>query len=167
VKSMCRIALKCPGADRVSRGSSGRHCRKHASARFRHLMPRPHQRNSHSRTSSVVNYERTATNASDGSINRYYAPSTGQFLSVDPLDAMTGQPYGYSDEDPVNGSDPTGLAFSGALADSFNPFSQNEPCARVESATPIHVGAVLDPHDPYDSFVDVESIDDAVSAPTR
>jgi hypothetical protein len=37
------------------------------------------------RTSTGISYERAATNASDGSINRYYDPTTGQFLSVDPL----------------------------------------------------------------------------------
>jgi RHS repeat-associated protein len=41
--------------------------------------------------------------------NRYYDPTTGQFLSVDPLNAMTQQPYSYTDDDPINGTDPTGL----------------------------------------------------------
>jgi RHS repeat-associated protein len=40
---------------------------------------------------------------------RYYNPATGQFLSVDPLVAQTGQPYTYAGADPVNLSDPTGL----------------------------------------------------------
>jgi len=42
-------------------------------------------------------------------VNRYYDPSTGQFLSVDPLVGVTDQPYQYVGGDPVNGSDPLGL----------------------------------------------------------
>jgi RHS repeat-associated protein len=42
-------------------------------------------------------------------INRYYDPTTGQFLSVDPDAAETGQPYAYTGDDPVNGTDPLGL----------------------------------------------------------
>jgi uncharacterized protein RhaS with RHS repeats len=44
------------------------------------------------RTSTGISYERAATNASDGSINRYYDPTTGQFLSVDPLVAQPDSP---------------------------------------------------------------------------
>jgi len=40
---------------------------------------------------------------------RYYEPATGQFLSRDPMVAMTGSPYGYVDGDPLNGTDPLGL----------------------------------------------------------
>ena len=40
---------------------------------------------------------------------RYYDPTTGQFLSVDPLVAETGQPYSYANDDPINETDPTGL----------------------------------------------------------
>jgi RHS repeat-associated protein len=40
---------------------------------------------------------------------RYYDPATAQFLTRDPLEAMTGSPYGYVDGDPLDGSDPSGL----------------------------------------------------------
>jgi RHS repeat-associated protein len=43
-------------------------------------------------------------------VNRFYDPGTGQFVSVDPLVDVTGQPYAYTGDDPVNESDPTGLA---------------------------------------------------------
>ena len=43
-------------------------------------------------------------------IGRYYDPGTGQFPSVDPLVDETGQPYGYTGGDPLNGSDPSGMA---------------------------------------------------------
>jgi len=42
-------------------------------------------------------------------VHRYYDPATGQFLSSDPLVNITGQPYAYSNDDPVNESDPLGL----------------------------------------------------------
>lgn len=40
--------------------------------------------------------------------DRYYDPSTAQFLSVDPDVQQTGQPYEFADGDPVNNSDPSG-----------------------------------------------------------
>lgn len=43
-------------------------------------------------------------------INRYYDPGTGQFISVDPLVDDTGQPYAYAEDDPIDSSDPAGLA---------------------------------------------------------
>jgi RHS repeat-associated protein len=39
---------------------------------------------------------------------RWYDSSTGQFLTPDPLDELTGHPYVYADDSPVNLSDPSG-----------------------------------------------------------
>ncbi len=52
-------------------------------------------------------------------VNRYYDPSTGQFLSVDPLVGVTDQPYQYVGGDPVNGSDPLGLCNWNPISGSF------------------------------------------------
>jgi RHS repeat-associated protein len=41
--------------------------------------------------------------------NRYQDPSSGVFLSVDPLIGGTGRPYDYANNNPVAISDPTGL----------------------------------------------------------
>jgi RHS repeat-associated protein len=41
-------------------------------------------------------------------VHRYYDPATGQFLSIDPLVAQTGSPYGYAEADPIDASDPSG-----------------------------------------------------------
>jgi hypothetical protein len=46
-------------------------------------------------------------------VNRYYDPTTGQFISVDPMVNTTGQSYSYTGNDPVNGTDPLGLCFLG------------------------------------------------------
>ncbi len=43
--------------------------------------------------------------------NRYYDPSTAQFLTEDPLQAITQQSYGYAGDDPLDQSDPSGLCF--------------------------------------------------------
>jgi RHS repeat-associated protein len=40
---------------------------------------------------------------------RWYDPATAQFLTVDPLAAITGEPYNYANNNPLNQTDPTGL----------------------------------------------------------
>jgi hypothetical protein len=40
---------------------------------------------------------------------RTYDPSTAQFLTVDPLEAITGAPYSYAHDNPLNFTDATGL----------------------------------------------------------
>lgn len=54
---------------------------------------------------------------------RYYDPTTGQFLTRDPLESLTGEAYGYASNDPANYSDPTGtfpwLAAIGAAVGGF------------------------------------------------
>jgi RHS repeat-associated protein len=47
---------------------------------------------------------------------RHYDPTTGQFTTVDPLVAITEEPYGYVGGNPANRWDPSGL-------DWYNPFS--------------------------------------------
>ena len=42
-------------------------------------------------------------------VHRYYDPTTGEFLTVDPDVASTRQPYFYAGDDPVNATDPSGL----------------------------------------------------------
>ncbi len=55
-----------------------------------------------------MNYGRTASNSSDGSVGRYYDPQSGQFISVDPLVILTGLPYSYTGGNPVNQVDQNG-----------------------------------------------------------
>jgi RHS repeat-associated protein len=47
---------------------------------------------------------------------RYYDPATAQFLTVDPALEMTRSPYAYTDGNPLNETDPTGLGFWDSLA---------------------------------------------------
>jgi RHS repeat-associated protein len=61
-------------------------------------------------------------------LHRYYDPSTGQFLSVDPLVDVTGQPYAYAGGDPVNRSDPRGTDWvSDEDGGGLNPGTQGAP----------------------------------------
>jgi RHS repeat-associated protein len=50
---------------------------------------------------------------------REYDPATAQFLSVDPLEPITGEPYSYAGDNPVNGGDPMGLCNGNPLSGSF------------------------------------------------
>jgi len=54
-------------------------------------------------------------------VNRYYDPQSGQFVSVDPLVAVTGAAYGYSKQDPINSNDPLGLSTSSCLGNPLFP----------------------------------------------
>jgi hypothetical protein len=45
------------------------------------------------------------------SINRYYDPTTDEFLSIDPDVAQTDQPYVFTNDDPLNAEDPLGLCW--------------------------------------------------------
>ena len=49
---------------------------------------------------------------------RTYDPTTAQFLSVDPIAAITGAPYNYARDNPLNHGDASGLS-------SWNPFSES------------------------------------------
>ena len=64
------------------------------------------------------------------SFKRYYDPTTGQFLSVDPLVAATNQPYQYAEDDPANESDPTGLASAGTICGQYG--SGSSQCAAAQ-----------------------------------
>ena len=59
-----------------------------------------------------LGYAGQLTNEQSGLIYiraRFYDPVTGQFLTRDPLVAITGAPYGYAETNPLNFTDPTGL----------------------------------------------------------
>jgi RHS repeat-associated protein len=51
---------------------------------------------------------------------RWYDPSTGEFLSVDPAFNATLDAYGYSDENPLDATDPSGLMLSAGGAGICN-----------------------------------------------
>jgi len=62
----------------------------------------------HRPRSAVVRHRCRKGIARERRVDRYYDPATDQFLSVDPDVAETGQPYAFTNDDPVNESDPLG-----------------------------------------------------------
>jgi tripartite motif-containing protein 71 len=65
-----------------------------------------------------LGYDGQYTNSDTGLIYlraREYDPSTAQFLSRDPLEAVSGEPYAYAADNPLNIGDPTGLLFGISL----------------------------------------------------
>jgi RHS repeat-associated protein len=65
-------------------------------------------------TTTPLGYDGQYTSSDTGLIYmraRVYDPATAQFLSVDQLNAITGEPYNYAGDNPVNEADPTGLWF--------------------------------------------------------
>ena len=54
-------------------------------------------------------YEFSRPSAVTSVINRYYDPATDQFISVDPAVAQTNLPYLFTNDDPLNATDPLGF----------------------------------------------------------
>jgi len=52
-------------------------------------------------------------------VNRYYDPSSYQFLSIDPKVGTTLQPYAFVGGDPLNSEDPLGLSVFSAIGNFF------------------------------------------------
>ena len=79
-------------------------------SRFENVCRRQGGDSNHRRArSGGVRRPCTATRANGGRVDRYYDPSTDQFLSVDPDVAETGQPYAFTGDDPLNATDPDGM----------------------------------------------------------
>jgi hypothetical protein len=67
--------------------------------------------------------ERPWPHAVTSVINRYYDPTTDQFMSIDPEVATTDQPYVFTNDDPLNAGDPLGLG-GGGTCDNTNAAKQ-------------------------------------------
>jgi RHS repeat-associated protein len=65
-------------------------------------------------------------------LNRYYDPSTDQFLSIDPDVAETGQPYVYTNDDPLNSADPLGLRPDGSSASMSTTLLSYKPTVQIQ-----------------------------------
>jgi RHS repeat-associated protein len=64
-------------------------------------------------STTPLGYDAQYTSQDTGLIylrNRVYDPSTAQFLTVDPLEKLTGAPYNYAQDNPLTFADPDGLA---------------------------------------------------------
>jgi len=82
---------------------------------------------------------------------RYYDPSTEQFISRDPLSSVTREPYAYVRDNPLNGTDPTGLC-------NVNPFSGDSCLGQAAGAAgpvakeALHIALDLAAVPPYAAY---------------
>jgi len=85
--------------------------------------------------------------------NRHYDPTTGVFVSVDPLVTLTGEPYIYGAANPVTYSDPSGLCagsevFDYCITNDGNVLDQGTarlaPATNVNGASPAAVADAID-----------------------
>jgi RHS repeat-associated protein len=75
-------------------------------------------------TTTPLGYDAQYTSSDTGLLYmraRTYDPTTGQFLTVDPLDVITREPYSYTGDNPVNNVDPTGLLCAFGYCLGFHP----------------------------------------------
>jgi hypothetical protein len=70
-------------------------------------------------------------------INRYYDPTTDQFLSVDPAVAQTNQPFVFANDNPLNVSDPLGLSWWNPVSWSTNTWENIATVSAVVAVLPI------------------------------
>ena len=85
---------------------------------------------------------RTMKLASECSINRYYDPTTDQFLSIDPHVQTTDQPYVFTNDDPLNAEDPLGIyAISGTGQNSFTTTTLNKETHTIKTTTIVTSGS--------------------------
>ncbi len=69
-------------------------------------------------TTTALGYDGQYTNSDTGLVYlraREYDPTTAQFLSVDPLTKLTGAPYTYAGDNPLNEGDRSGLVSFGTV----------------------------------------------------
>jgi RHS repeat-associated protein len=111
--------------------------------------------------------------------NRYYDSNTDAFLTVDPLEADTGQPYEYANDNPINDADPSGEQLASMdTADAAKTVAWcNEYASACAASSPTPgdfaaalltivapediAGDVLDGADAADAGTDATTADDA------
>ena len=91
----------------------------------------------------ISDYEALATRAVTLVVNRYYDPTTDQFLSIDPDVAQTDEPYVFTNDDPLNLADPWGLFASGGNGQSA--FVTQTASKKVTETTIVETGGSKPP----------------------
>jgi hypothetical protein len=84
-------------------------------------------------SSNGVHRPGVSTRTNGGRVDRYYDPVTGQFLTVDPDVAESGQPYAFTGDDPLNATDPLG---------SIVNQGPGEPMAGVSAKSAVHADTI-------------------------
>ena len=75
--------------------------------------------------------------------HRDYDPTTGTFITIDPLVATTGEPYQYATGNPTTLSDPNGLEPCPKTGCSADDSGGRAPCARSAYSNPMGTGACV------------------------
>jgi RHS repeat-associated protein len=102
-------------------------------------------------------------------VNRYYDPTTDQFLSIDTAVAETDQPYIYSGDDPLNSTDPLGLSpATNALGAATTELDAREAAAALnpDAANLAAVRALTDRVASDLATVQIQAIQQYVAAST-
>jgi hypothetical protein len=92
-------------------------------------------------------YEGLRSRTIESIINRYYDPTTDQFMSVDPDVATTDQPFMFANDDPLNATDPLGLfcLFGHVSSKKNSPCRGSAEVKKAGSVTKTVVMAVAKP----------------------
>jgi RHS repeat-associated protein len=100
---------------------------------------------------SALQYDGQYTDPTTGYLYlraRDYDPATVLFITSDPADAETGQPYSYAENDPLDESDPSGLCVG-----AFGYCVGFHPMAGVDALINIGRGASFGLTDKFDNLV--------------
>ena len=116
---------------------------------------------------SAVGYAGNWTDPTTGLIYlraRDYDPTTGQFLTVDPLVDSTLQPYAYTANSPLTGTDPSGLCWTGLGVNCHAASSANADLYHAMThGARAHVVSAIEGFGDGASFGLSSKIDEAVS----
>lgn len=102
---MHAVGTSCPRAPGHALG------RNLTSGSARHVVGMPTRRARRSRRSAPRSIRQTLRCTAGARVARYYDPQTAQFLTRDPVEAMTRAAYSYAGSDPLDQSDPSGLCW--------------------------------------------------------
>jgi hypothetical protein len=76
---------------------------------------------------------------------RSYVPQLGRFLQTDPVPGGSGNPYGYTNGDPVNGADPSGNEIGGTTTYGTLSDVSTGPGVELPEGHDVVPGAILPP----------------------
>ena len=93
--------------------------------------------------STCSTHFRTTTLAPYCSINRYYDPTTDSFISVDPDLQSTDQAYVFTNDNPLNGTDPLGLFCIGLCTFTDAARAVVKVVNKVSTFAKQHVGDIV------------------------
>ncbi|HWE83041.1 MAG TPA: RHS repeat-associated core domain-containing protein, partial [Gaiellaceae bacterium] len=90
-----------------------------------------------------VKLDRPSLHVASSVVGRYYDPTNGQFITVDPAITETGQPYSYAGDDPIDRADPPGLSWLYILIDKSTglPYYVGQSMVDVDARIAAHAAS--------------------------